>query len=235
MEMSDIEGTNGYCWGHASVTSQFNRLASFDSEDTSMIDQLNEAPDSPKRIEALNYYKSAIDDIIDNKVATFSGFPNLYELSGHPDLESYLATEIAKQWAHRAMTIQGVRTALGIGAMSRENSVSFLEEIAQKIDNHQQPQIVFTSQGQIGRTHALLVSHYERTDEGLVLCLRDNNYSPMSNETCSNKMELNEEGGLSYGPWGKLGRAALAHNDNSDALKQFRSLKEECDKQQGCD
>jgi hypothetical protein len=57
----------------------------------------------------------------------------------------------------------------------------------------------------------------------------------MSNETCSNKMELNEEGGLSYGPWGKLGRAALAHNDNSDALKQFRSLKEECDKQQGCD
>jgi len=234
MTLSSIEGTNGYCWGHASTTAQFNRLATFDPSETQMKSNLDAASGSPERSEALSYYKGVIDKVTNNKVSTIDGFANLNELSSHPDLESYIADKVAKAWASRAMSFQGLRTALGTGAMSQEKSSAFLEDVAKKIDNFQQPQIVFTAKGNAAQTHAVLVSHYERDESGLTLCLRDNNEPPTVNKLCLNRMFVDDDGGIHYSPWGKIGRAAIAHNDQADTLKHFDVLKEECDRLKGC-
>lgn len=238
MAVSDFKGTAGYCWGHASLTSQFNRLAFFNEADTNMKEKLDYPAGSSERQEALTYYKRAINSIGANQVAHFPGFANLHELSSHPDLQSYLANKVAKAWANRAMSFQGMTTALAARPMSSEKSVALLKTIVEKVDDHQQPQVIFTAKGKVGKTHALLVSHYKKTKDGLVICLRDNNYSPSMNGDCKNRMTMNKLGGLVYNDpsneWGELGGVRLAHNDNADALKQFHSLKKECRRQKEC-
>lgn len=235
MTLSDIKGTQGYCWGHASVTTKFNRLAFFQPSSTEMRDKLNSAPNSAERKEAISYYKKVIDDVIDNKATNIKGFANLNDLSGHPDFQSYIANKVAHSWADRAMTFSGIGVALGSSKMSKTSSEKFIQDVIKKIENNHQPQIVFTKEGAVGMTHAVLVSHYIKEGNRTILCIRDNNYSPYGNYTCRNKMYVDRDGGITYSAWGDLGKVTVAHNDNSDALEQFSSLKKHCGKLKGCE
>ncbi len=242
MKASSIRGTSGYCWGHASVTSKFNRLAFFDPSDDSLKRQLESAPDSLQRKYAIQEYKKIVDAIVDNKVKTIPGFSNLYELSRHPDLQTYIADKVAKSWANRAMSLQGMFTALKDSPMKRDESEALFQEVQNKIDTNQQPQIVFTDKDEKFKTHAVLVSHIEESDGMKKLCIRDNNESPFRNEFCENYMYISEEGSIVYNDdlnpsnryWGELGSVKLAHNDDSDAIEQFHSLREHCADQKDC-
>ena len=228
MELSTIEGTNGYCWGHASITSKFNRLGFFDDSDTEMKDNLDKAPGSSERDQAIRYYKEVIDDIVDNKVRNIPGFKNLYEFSSHPELETYLSDKVAKSWANRAMSVQGLSTALRDKPMSMEDSKDFFNDVKEKLDDNQQPQIVFTKSDSKFTTHAVLVSDYILEDDKMTLCLRDNNNPPYLNQDCRSKMYISYTGAVIYNQWGEIGRAEVAHNDNPDALEQFDALREHC-------
>ncbi|WP_412471234.1 hypothetical protein [Halobacteriovorax sp. RT-2-4] len=234
--LSDIEGTQGYCWGHASLTSKFNRLAFFDGSKKEARTNLDAAPDSKERKESLEYYKKIIDDIADNKVRKIPGFNNLFELSYHPDLQSYLATKMSKEWANKAMTFQGLKTTLSTSPMKREDSQKLLEDIKKKIDNNQQPQLVFTRKESAGFTHTTLISDYRIVDGNIELCVRDNDNEPFLNHMCHNRIKINENGGLYYNfpNWGELGGATIAHNDNADAAVQFHELRSHCASEKDC-
>jgi hypothetical protein len=235
--MSSIRGTAGYCWGHASVTTKFNRLAFFQPNNKEMRNKLNGAPNSLERKEALEYFKKAIDNVIDNGATVIKGFTNLNELSLHPEFQSYIADKVAYSWADRAMTFQGTSVALGSSKMSKDSSQSFIENVVKKIDNNQQPQIVFTKEGSMGTTHAVLVSHYIKDGDKTILCIRDNNTSPHLNVGCDNRMYVNNDGGIFYDSysWGNLGKVVVGHNDNADSLGQFTSLRKLCHKLKGCE
>lgn len=220
--------TQGYCWGHASVTSKFNRLGFFKPSASSPRKDFN-SRDPKKRAEAIKFYQKIIDDIVDNKATDIPGYKNLEELSSDPALETYIGDKVADSWGERAMSFQGMSTAVGSSAMNREKNASFFEQVKRKIDNHQQPQVVFTKKGSVGMTHAVLVSHYKRTPSGqLVLCIRDNNERPISNYNCANTMYIGNDGEIRYRSWGKLGKVVVAHNENSDAVVQQESLVEKC-------
>ncbi len=239
LEKSSINGSFGYCWGHASVTSKFTRLAFFDPSDDSLKKQLDSPPNSLQRKYAIQEYKKIIDDIVDNKVKTIPGFTNLHELSDHPDLETYIADKVARSWADRAMSMQGMLTALQDSPMKKDESQELFSTIEGKIKNFQQPQIVFTEKGNKFKTHAVLVSHIEVVDGKKRLCIRDNNLPPFTNLTCQNYMVTNDDGGIVYndGPypsWGELGSVKLAHNDNPDALEQYHSLRTHCSETKDC-
>lgn len=234
--LSNIKGTKGYCWGHASLTSKFNRLGFFESGNQEARKKLDAAPGSIEREEAINYYKEIIDDIADNKVRKIPGFSSLNEFSDHPDFQVYLADKVAKGWAERAMTFQGLATALSIIPMREEKSQELFNKIKEKIDNNQQPQIVFTKKYTPGYTHTTLVSDYKIIDGKMTLCIRDNNIEPVTNRYCLKTMTINEDGALEYDEddWGELGAVTLAHNDNADAVAQFNALREHCAKEKDC-
>jgi hypothetical protein len=113
--------------------------------------------------------------------------------------------------------------------MKKEDSAKFIEDVVKKIDNHQQPQIVFTQEGAKFMTHAVLVSHYIKNSKGeTVLCLRDNHDSPTTNYKCNNKMYIASDGSIRYNSWGDIGKVVVAHNENPDTVIQQKSLVEKC-------
>lgn len=231
-----IESTNGYCWGHARVTSQFNRLAFFKPDARAPFD-LN-SPEPRVKEMAVNYYKNIIDKVTSNEAVEIPGFPNLLELSSNPDLQSYLADKVARSWSGRAMSWQGMRLATETRRKSNDHYRSEMQKIKDRIDLNMQPTIVFTARGGIrsmGQTHAVLVSHYETQGDGsLKLCLRDNNYSESETQSCRNHMTFSEERGLQYNRWGEIGGFDIAFNDDDDAVAQARNLREKCQRENGC-
>jgi len=226
----------GHCWGHASTTSKFNRLAFFDkskkppfSLSSNNIDEQNQA---------IEYYKKKINDVLDNKATDIEGFSNLNELSDHPALQGFLGDRIAEEWASNAMTFQGLFTSLKSKPMSERKNRKFIDDVKRKLDNHEQPQIVFTGKNSPFFTHAVLVSHYEVDKNGkTILCLRDNNSSPITNLNCENAMFLKDDGEIEYTnpSWNGIGGIKIAHNDNREALAQVNSLHTKCTKDKGCD
>ncbi|ATH08340.1 hypothetical protein BIY24_10385 [Halobacteriovorax marinus] len=233
-----IEATQGFCWGHASVTSKFNRLAFFDKDAKPKYDLF--AASEEEQYKAMDYYKELVDDVIDNKPTKIPGIENLMQLSSIPGLEEYIADKVAHEWGKRAMSTSGLSIALKSGAMNRTDSLEFFEAVKNKIDQNQQPQIVFTKRGSAMYTHAVLVSHYIQNPDGSAsLCIRDNNRSRGSlsdAKNCSDKMDINRDGSISYSAWGwgNLGGTEVAFNENPDALVQIENLKEHCDKEKGC-
>ena len=233
----DIEATQGFCWGHASVTSKFNRLAFFDKNEKPKFNLRSR--DRSEQSKAFEYYKELIDDVIDNKPTSIPGISNLNELSSIPGIESYMADKVAHAWAERAMSSAGLGIALKTGAMNKKDSVAFFDTIKDKIDQNQQPQIVFTKKGKAMLTHAVLVSHYIKERDGsTTLCIRDNNRSRGSidrvKNNCVDKMTIRRDGSINYSQWGNLGGTEIAYNENPDALTQVENLKEHCDKEKGC-
>ena len=233
----DIEATQGFCWGHASVTSKFNRLGFFNKSEKPKYSL--HTKDKEEQVKALKYYKGLIDDVVDNKPTSIPGISNLGELSSIPGLESYIADKVAHEWAERAMSPSGLSIALRSGGMKKSQSTEFFKTMRDKIDQNQQPQIVFTKKGSAMMTHAVLVSHYIKERDGsTTLCIRDNNRSRGSihwvKEDCVDKMRINDDGSINYSQWGDLGGTEIAYNENPDALRQVKNLKEHCDKEKGC-
>ncbi len=158
-------------------------------------------------------------------------------MSSHPEPQSYMADVVAREWADRAMTFQGLRAAVGANAMGPQAAQEFIEDVREKLSHNHQPQIVFTEEGGAFRTHAVLVSGIREENGKTVLCIRDNNYNPLSNENCSNKMSYgtNPQGFTytGYG-WNRLGRVTVAHNNDSDVVAQHRALTEHCNEVKDC-
>lgn len=186
--------TEGFCWGHASATSKFNRLAFFKPNTTPPFDINSNNPAEQNK--AIEYYKKKIDNIFNNKATDIEGFPNLLSFSSTPSIESYIADKVAEEWAARAMTFQGLRTETSGSPMSEEENSNFLKQVEDKLSLGQQPQIVYSDMDPKTSAHAVLVSHVKTENGKKVFCLRDNNEEPEVNSSCERKMFQNHEGNL---------------------------------------
>lgn len=225
--------TAGYCWGHARLTSQFNRLAFFNSNQKPPAN-LNSS-DLGVMKKSLDFYKKQIDKIANNQVAEFPGFKSLRDLSDHPALQTYIADKVATGWAEQAMSWQGLSTSLSSSQKSNSDYSEVFNDIKEKLDLNIQPTIVFTSRGSKFRTHAVLVSHYEKLNNGnLKLCIRDNNAPESNAAPCRDHMTIHPEKGLIYSRWGTIGGIKVAHNEKADANAQAISLREKCKSERGC-
>ncbi|MFP5384437.1 MAG: hypothetical protein ACLGHN_00055 [Bacteriovoracia bacterium] len=231
--IGQYEMTNGYCWGHARLASQFNRLAFFEPKTKAPHDIKSEDPEEQKR--AIAYYKKLIDKVVSNKATTIPGFKNLAEFSDHPALQSYLGDKMALTWADNAMTYQGLRVGLGSEPRPVDEYKNTLKEIKEFISMGVQPSIVFTKSGQPFETHTVTASHVKvKPGIGEVICLRDNNRSSFSNYNCNNYLVLDDKGKLSYPSWGDIGKIEIAHNEKPDMLAQSQSLLKRCRKDKDC-
>ncbi len=230
---SKHQQTQGYCWGHARMTSQFNRLAFFKPKNKPPFN-LNSS-NLNEQNKAIEFYKVLIDKVSKNEAVDIPGFPDLMSLSEHPAFQSYIGDKVAKSWADNAMSWQALSSGLGSAKLSNEKYRKAFSDIRERIDMNMQPTIVFTSRDSKFFTHAVLVSHYEELQDGSVkLCLRDNNNSELNASDCTDSMTIDPEKGLIYSDWGEIGSITVAHNENSDANAQASSLKEKCKKENKC-
>lgn len=232
---SRFKQTQGYCWGHARLTSQFNRLAFFKPGKKAPYNiNSNSAQEQDK---AVNYYKELIDKIDNNEAVDIPGFSDLKTLSDHPAMQSYLADKVAKSWASQAMSFQGLNIASGSSRKPNAYYTKFFKDVKERIDMNMQPTVVFTGRGSAFQTHAILVSHYETLSNGQIkLCLRDNNNPESHAATCRDNMTIDPKKGLIYSDpiWGEIGDISIAHNEKSDATAQADSLREKCQSEKGC-
>lgn len=232
---SSITATQGFCWGHASVTSKFNRLAFF-KENKKPKHSLTPST-FEKYKKGLDYYKGLVDKIIDNEPVEIPGFKNLNDFASEPGIQEYIADQVAESWADRAMSFSGLGVAMQSKPASKKDNEKFFSDVMKKVDQNQQPQIVFTSKGAKFATHAVLVSHYEKRRDGSTkICIRDNNIRRKKGPAldCSDYMVMSKDGSVYYNRWGDLGGLTVAFNENPDSLDQFNNLKEKCDKDKGC-
>lgn len=232
---SKYQQTQGYCWGHSRLTSQFNRLAFFKPQKKAPY-SIN-AKNSSEQVKAINYYKKIIDKIDRNEAVDIPGFRDLKSFSEHPALQSYIADKVAKSWARHAMSWQGLSVATGSSKRTNAEYTQVFKDIKERLDMNMQPTIVFTKRGEKFYTHASLVSHYETLKNGqLKLCLRDNNNPEIYAEPCIDHMIIDPKKGLLYSDrrWGEIGDMTIVHNDKSDAVAQADSLREKCRNEKGC-
>jgi hypothetical protein len=228
--------TNGYCWGHAKVTSQFNRLAFF-KPDLQPPHDLN-SQNEEEQNRAIAFYKDLIDKVNKNQATDIPGFRNLHELSSHPAFESYLADKVAKTWANEAMSWQGLGVVTNARKQSQKKYREFISQVKERVDLNMQPTIVFNPREVGVFSHAVLVSHYEeRADGSIKLCIRDNNNSEENARSCRDNMWLHPEDGLKYDQRGyvkNVGNITIAHNENADAVSQSSSLRAKCRREKSC-
>ncbi len=227
--------TQGYCWGHARVTSQFNRLGFFKPNQKAPYNI--EASDPAEQDRAIDYYKRIIDQIDSNKPMDIPGFPNLKTMSEHPALQSYIADKVAKSWADQAMSWQGLKTGLSSGRKSNSDYQKVFRDVKERLDMNMQPTIVFTSRGSSFLTHAVLVSHYEVLQNGeIALCLRDNNNPETNAASCVDYTMISPTKGLVYSDpmFGEIGDITVAHNDKADASAQADALRKKCLTEKDC-
>lgn len=228
--------TNGYCWGHAKVTSQFNRLAFF-NPDLSPPHDLNSSNEEEQN-KAIGYYKDLIDKVNRNQATDIPGFRNLNDLSSHPAFESYLGDKVAKTWANEAMSWQGLGAITNARKQSQRKYQELINQVKERIDLNMQPTIVFNPRGSGLFSHAVLVSHYEQNADGTIkLCIRDNNNRESNALDCRDRMWLDPVDGLKYQEGASIddvGNIVISHNENADAVSQASSLKVKCRKEKSC-
>jgi hypothetical protein len=230
--------TNGYCWGHANVTAQFNRMAFFDRNQRPPFNINSTNPTEQRN--AITYYKDLIDKVTSNKATSIPGFGNLAELSELPALQSYIADKVAESWADSAMTFQGLYVGLRPGHQGADHYRRIFAQTKERLDMGIQPIISFTRYNQSFDTHATLVSHYEETPNGIKLCLRDSNLPSQQAASCTNAMYLDQEGRCIYSGWrggdsnGQIGGVVFAHNNNDEMVEQADELTRRCRRDKNC-
>jgi hypothetical protein len=212
----------GFCWGFASLTQKFNRLANFKL--------LQAVPDDVKnnRFRKADFYKDIIAKIKRNEVVDIPGYRSLKEFSADPMIQDLLVPEIEDTWQTNAASWQGLQSVREGKKMSNSEYNQFFDDIEDQIANHQTPKVLFNHAGQSGWAHVVQVqSVYKDTNGKRFLCVWDNSYPLEKSANCGKKMELSPQGELTYN-YAKVGTIQLPHDEKSETVAQVTNLNQHC-------
>lgn len=238
----EIQGYRGFCWGHANLTSKFNRLAVFDSSKAKLYQS--------DEIVRANYYKDIIKKVANNEPVDIPGFKNLYEFSSDPEVQELLMSKVGEIWSKNASSYQGLKSVMDNTGLSKSDSNSLVLDIENRLMNNQQPSLLFNKKGEMGSAHVVLVQKImvDPLDNQKYICIRDNNTSPRSHQDCGNRLKVHQDGSLiacrySYDREARMyrhicetevGHASITHNENRDAVDQVKNLHTKCASDKDC-
>jgi hypothetical protein len=176
----------GYCWGHALVTQQLNRLALFRPT--------LKAPYKEGTRKWKKFYRKKIKKLTKkNQAQIFPGFVNLYQFSSHPYIEQQLANAVQNSWARTAVSIRGLKAGLK-KVNTIEGKSKLFKQIKTRIERKQFPLITMHYLGEsFTETHIIYLWRYDgEMSPGLhKFCSRDNNSEYKLNEDCKNFLLIN--------------------------------------------
>lgn len=218
----------GFCWGFASLTQKFNRMANFKL--------LQPVPAEVKNnvFRKAEYYKDIIARIKNNEVVDIPGYRSLKEFSADPMIQDLLIPEIEDVWQTNAASWQGLQSVREGKTMSNAEYNNFFDDIEDQIANHQTPKVLFNHAGESGWAHVVQVQSVKKDANGKrFLCVWDNAYPLEKSENCGKKMELSPMGELTYN-YSKVGTIQLPHDEKSETVAQVTNLHNYCNSKYQC-
>lgn len=238
------DGYKGFCWGHASLTAKFNRLAVFDGSKPKAYNSVGE------EVERAKYYQRIIDQVANNEPVDIPGFKSLNEFSSSPEVQDLLMKKMGDEWSKYAGSFQGAKSVLDNSGLSGSESRNLVSDIEARLKKNQQPSLLFNKKSEFGSAHVVLVSEV-KLDTKLnkkVLCLRDNNFQAINHINCGNKIAINNDGSMYYcqARYDKdareyrdvcdkeVGNAQITHNENRDTVDQIKNLHTKCANDKDC-
>lgn len=197
----------GYCWGHASITSKFNRLGFFrpNQKVPCVADQSCQVGDE----KWLSFYEKVIYDIKHNIPREIPGFSNLNSFSStHPSLELALGNAVANEWGQKSMTRQGVGQVLSGG---KTMSVKAIDKLFERVKTNERfklnTQLLFSPKDKGMSAHVVLGTKAYIEDGIRIICIRDSNTSDrqsfeMPDGKCAprNQMRIGTNNVVTYPP-----------------------------------
>ena len=241
---SKYDGYKGFCWGHASLTSKFNRLALFDASKPRAYSNPGEDRERSR------YYKKVIDQVANNEPVDIPGFKNLYEFSKHPEVQALLMDKVGSEWSKYAGTFQGAKSVLDNSGVAGSESRNLVADIEERLKRNQQPSLLFNNKSEFGSAHVVLVSgvKYDKELRKKVICLRDNNFPAISHMNCGTKIAVDADGAMNYCKYQydkeaktyrdvcdePVGNAQITHNENRDSVDQIKNLHTKCANDKDC-
>lgn len=167
--------TAGYCWGHASMTSKFNRLGFF--RPTQKVPCVEEKTCEVGDEKWLSFYEKVIYDIKHNIPREIPGFPNLRSFSStHPSLELALGNSVANEWGEKSMTRQGVGQILSGGqSMSAKKINKLFSRVVTNERFKLNTQLLFSPKDQGMSAHVVLATKAYIENGIRIICIRDSN------------------------------------------------------------
>lgn len=180
----------GFCWGHATVAQRMSQLAVFRP------DKKIEHPEGSKKW--VKHYKRVIDDLVHNRATNVDGFNNLYEFSGHPAFEEYIALQVSKVWAKQAAEIGNLSHFIRLRSQKKDN-LKFVKKMKDYLDFNVTPVVVksdkFSELSEVGYAHVVVAYKYEDMPDGSTrIYFRDNSDSIKENEKQNNYVEIKADG-----------------------------------------
>lgn len=180
-----VQRTVGYCWGHTSVTRNFNYLAHFDP---------SLKKEEPKK------YRSLIRKIMRGKAQVIPGYANLREFSAEPEIMVYLKDQVVWKWLEKSLRVRSIGTSLkGMkGLMPKDELMSFVDRVKEKLSVNHAPKVFFSNLKKPGFIH--VVSIYDVVDEPeqIKLCILDNHQYEDELKNCGVYVSVKKDGSENY-------------------------------------
>lgn len=219
-----IQRTVGYCWGHSSVTRNFNYLAHFDA--------------SAKK-ENLKFYKKKIRRIMRGKAEIIPGYANLREFSTEPEIKVLLKDQVVWRWLEKSLRVRSIKTSTQgrKGLMAKEELLPFLAEVKAKLSVNHVPKIFFSNLKKPGFIHIVNVYNVIEEENQVKLCILDNHQYEDEQKDCGVFVTVKLDGSENYYEgWnspvreleGFVGQFGFTPEDDLEILKFQKQNKKMC-------
>ena len=210
-----IQRTVGYCWGHSSVSRNFNYLAYFEPA---------------LRLEDESFYKKKIKSIMRGNAEVIPGFSNLREFSSDEVIKKLLKDEVVWKWADKALRLRSIGASLkGFkGLMKKKELLSFLSEVKEKLSVNHTPKIFFSNLKKPGFIHVVNVYNVIEEKDMVKLCILDNHQYEDQQRNCGVFVSIKLDGSENfYDGWDKskrqlegfVGQFGFTPEDDVEILK----------------
>ena len=141
-DMADVVRSEfGFCAGFSSALRKVNMLAIYDKKNT----EQQVVPDKGTP-EWFAFYKTKLDDVMNNKMTIIPGFANTYEMSSNKEIAHYLKEIIVYQWQITNVNLfQGLAGFLSVKKKSELKNLNAVhQELTSRISYGYNP-IVYLS------------------------------------------------------------------------------------------
>ena len=180
-----IQRTVGYCWGHSSVTRNFNYLAHFDPS----LEKVK-----PKA------YRKIIRKIMRGKAQVIPGFASLREFSADPEIMVYLKDQVVWKWLDKSLRVRsiGVSTQGQKGLMTKDEVMNFVDDVKEKLSVNHAPKVFLTNLKKPGFIHVVSIYNLVEEEEQIKLCILDNHQYEDELKNCGVYVSVKKDGSENY-------------------------------------
>lgn len=236
--------TIGYCWGHTTVTRNFNYLAYYDPNN----DLKQKVPSRNNHTAWLNFYKQKIRKIMTYQAQVIPYFSNLFELSSDPDLKVFFKQKVIESWYKQTLSFKNLGHGLSI--LKRKMSLSAVGAMLDKVERYLAvgiaPKLIVYSQ-KPGYIHVVSTFKIQREGDRVKVCLLDNHQFSDGLNRCQASLEITKKGqtgevDMYYYGWdnpekgldGTVKRFELAFENDMESLRYKNELVKLCKQVTGC-